>query len=167
MTKRYCDRCGQQIDEGVHIWYVLELHGTDGEFRHKELCEECYEYLCEKDEVPMADRKTDNSSEKPNNCECEPRKEQNFCGKCRYLYRDFKYGLSCYRLMDNEPCKYEERKDEPTISKMEQVDRDINVRSKDEPQIEVCDRPQRDCENCWKELHCRAKDEPQTERSSE
>ena len=43
----------------------------------------------------------------------EPRKEQNFCGKCRYLYRDFKYGLSCYRLMDNEPCKYEERKDEP------------------------------------------------------
>ena len=89
MTKRYCDRCGQQIDEGVHAWYVLELHGTDGEFRHKELCEECYEYLCEKDEAPKADRKTEpthdlrtkthecvkdthdktspNSSEKPNN----------------------------------------------------------------------------------------------------
>ena len=72
-----------------------------------------------------ADRKTESNSEIPNNCECEPRKEQNFCGKCRYLYRDFKYGLSCYRLMDNEPCKYEERKDEPTISKMEQVDTDI------------------------------------------
>ena len=69
MIKRYCDRCGQQIDEGVHAWYVLELHGTDGEFRHKELCEECYEYLCEKDEAPKADRKTENSSEKPNNCE--------------------------------------------------------------------------------------------------
>ena len=41
----------------------------------------------------------------------ESRKEQNFCGKCRYLYRDFKYGLSCYRLMDNEPCKYEECKE--------------------------------------------------------
>ena len=67
MVKRYCDKCGQQIDEGVHAWYVLELHGTDGEFRHKELCEECYEYLCEKDEVPMADRKDENSSEKPNN----------------------------------------------------------------------------------------------------
>ena len=52
MIKRYCDRCGQQIDEGVHAWYVLELHGTDGEFRHKEFCEECYEYLCEKDYVP-------------------------------------------------------------------------------------------------------------------
>ena len=84
MTKRYCDRCGQQIDEGVHAWYVLELHGTDGEFRHKELCEECYEYLCEKDEAPKADRKT-----------------------------------------------------EPTSSKMEQVDRDINVRSKDEPKTQM------------------------------
>ena len=69
MIKRYCDRCGQQIDEGVHAWYVLELHGTGGEFRHKELCEECYEYLCEKDEVPKADRKTEKCSEIPNNCE--------------------------------------------------------------------------------------------------
>ena len=63
MIKRYCDRCGQQIDEGVHAWYVLELHGTGGEFRHKELCEECYEYLCEKDEVPKADRKTEPSDD--------------------------------------------------------------------------------------------------------
>ena len=31
-----------------------------------------------------------------------------------------------------------EPKDEPTISKMEQVDKDINVRSKDEPQTEEC-----------------------------
>ena len=30
-----------------------------------------------------------------------------------------------------------DRKTEPTISKMEQVDKDINVRSKDEPQTEV------------------------------
>lgn len=30
-----------------------------------------------------------------------------------------------------------------------------------------CDRPQMDCENCWKELHCRAKDKPQTEREGE
>ena len=29
-----------------------------------------------------------------------------------------------------------DRKTEPTISKMEQVDKDINVRSKDEPQTE-------------------------------
>lgn len=52
MIKRYCDRCGQQIDEGVHAWYVLELHGTDGEFRHKELCEECYELLAEDNYIP-------------------------------------------------------------------------------------------------------------------
>ena len=96
------------------------------------------------------------NSEKPNNCECEPRKEQNFCGKCRYLYRDFKYGLSCYRLMDNEPCKYEERKDEPTISKMEQVDKDINVRSKTEPQTDGY---------ISGEDFMKIFDEPQTERS--
>ena len=30
-----------------------------------------------------------------------------------------------------------DRKTEPTISKMEQVDKDINVRSKDEPQTEI------------------------------
>ena len=110
MIKRYCDRCGQQIDEGVHAWYVLELHGTDGEFRHKELCEECYEYLCEKDEAPKADRKTENSSEKPNNCED---------------LQDWKDRMWAEAIVT-----------EPTISKMEQVDKDINVRSKDEPQTE-------------------------------
>ena len=49
-----------------------------------------------------------------------------------------------------------------THDKTEPFAKDINVRSKDEPQ-EVCDRPQKDCENCWKELHCRANDEPQTD----
>ena len=117
MIKRYCDRCGQQIDEGVHAWYVLELHGTDGEFRHKELCEECYEYLCEKDEAPKADRKTENSSEKPNNCE--------------HITED---GVTCAKYPACDDCldnplnkvKGSERllkgNDEPTISKMEQVE---------------------------------------------
>ena len=35
-----------------------------------------------------------------------------------------------------EPFRVADRKTEPTISKMEQVDKDINVRSKDEPQTE-------------------------------
>ena len=96
MIKRYCDRCGQQIDEGVHAWYVLEIHVTDGEFRHKELCEECYEYLCEKDEAPKADRKTENSSEKPNNCED---------------LQDWKDRMWAEAIVT-----------EPTISKMEQVE---------------------------------------------
>ena len=65
----------------------------------------------------MADRKTENSSEKPNNS---------------------------------------------TISKMEQVDKDINVRSKDEPQTcSVNGRPY-DCGNC-EYFRCTA-DEPQMER---
>ena len=87
MIKRYCDRCGQQIDEGVHAWYVLELHGTDGEFRHKEICEECYAYLCEKDEVPTADRKTEpqtvRSNLEPFRVD-EPQTERR-CGNCKFL----------------------------------------------------------------------------------
>ena len=50
-----------------------------------------------------------------------------------------------------------DRKTEPTISKMEQVDKDINVRSKDEPQtdgyisgedfMKIFDEPQTDCDH--------------------
>ena len=51
-------------------------------------------------------------------------------GSSEYLHP---YGdpLDCHHF-DND-----DRKTEPTISKMEQVDKDINVRSKDEPQTEL------------------------------
>ena len=125
MTKRYCDRCGQQIDEGVHAWYVLELHGTDGEFRHKELCEECYELLAEDNYIPRIEQ-TENSSEIPNNCE--------------HITED---GVTCAKYPACDDCldnplnkaKGSERlvkgseQTEPTISKMEQVE--------DEPQTET------------------------------
>ena len=58
-----------------------------------------------------------------------------------------------------------DRKTEPTISKMEQVDKDINVRSKDEPQI-----GEMMTEEEFDSMLARVltgKDEPQTERSSE
>jgi hypothetical protein len=78
---------------------------------------EWLEALERKVRADKADRKTENSSEKPNNCDT--------CGTPRHL---------C------EYCIEEDRmwtpKDEPTISKMEQVDKDINVRSKDEPQTD-------------------------------
>ena len=51
-----------------------------------------------------------------------------------------------------------DRKTEPTCSKMEQVDKDINVRSKDEPQTE------RPCDNC-QEFDCYGCEYKQTERS--
>ena len=78
-----------------------------------------------------ADRKTENSSEIPNNCE--------------HITED---GVTCAKYPACDDCldnplnkvKGSERllkgKDEPTISKMEQVDKDINVRSKGEPQTE-------------------------------
>ena len=56
-----------------------------------------------------ADRKTENSSEKPNNCED---------------LQDWKDRMWAEAIVT-----------EPTISKMEQVDKDINVRSKDEEYI--------------------------------
>ena len=62
------------------------------------------------------------------------------------------------RLLREEEAKAD-RKTKPTISKMEQVDRDINVRSKDEPKTQIktqnsnltfekVDEPQADC--AWK-----------------
>ena len=125
MIKRYCDRCGQQIDEGVHAWYVLELHGTDGKFRHKELCEECYAYLCEKDEVPTADRKTENSSEISNNCEdLQDWKDRMWTE----AMRSCGFNVDGYR--QGQP------KTEPTTEDCSKIDKDINVRSKDEPQTD-------------------------------
>ena len=61
-----------------------------------------------------------------------------------------------------------DRKTEPTISKMEQVDKDINVRSKTEPNncdtcrhkgVEGCEQPCLGCGRCG--LY-EPKDEPQT-----
>ena len=108
--------------------------------------------------VEIANRKTENSSEIPNNCE--------------HITED---GVTCAKYPACDDCldnplnkvKGSERllkgKDEPTISKMEQVDKDINVRSKDEPQTcSVNGRPY-DCGNC-EYFRCTA-DEPQTERS--
>ena len=93
------------------------------------------------------DRKTENSSEIPNNY-----KVKNYCDDCLYTdtcdSKEFFYACTS----------------KATISKMEQVDKDINVRSKDEPQTcSVNGRPYTDCCNC-EYFKCTA-DVPQTERS--
>ena len=59
-----------------------------------------------------------------------------------------------------EDLRWADRKTEPTISKMEQVDKDINVRSKDESQkCSVNDRPYTECSAC-EHFRCMV-DEPQ------
>ena len=79
--------------------------------------------------VEIADRKTENSSEKPNICVDEFFREPT--AEERKAVADYidsisvSTGVNIFDLMD-----------EPTRSKMEQVDKDINVRSKDEPQTE-------------------------------
>ena len=47
---------------------------------------------------------------------------------------------SIEKIADAVVRKLADRKTEPTISKMEQVDKDINVRSKDEPQTDWKDQ---------------------------
>ena len=69
------------------------------------------------------DRKTENCSEKPNNCDtCRHNKLEWYSEVCD----------GCSKAHSNY-----EPKDEPTISKMEQVDKDINVRSKNEPKTQM------------------------------
>ena len=138
MIKRYCDRCGQQIDEGVHAWYVLELHGTDGEFRHKELCEECYAYLCEKDEVPMADCKT----EPQRDCFlCKWLGEVDVCGRCR--------NRNLFAEADTEPKPKDEPQTCDTCKYGEDKHRYAHI-----------------CNECGVGINnYEPKDEPQTERS--
>ena len=84
----------------------------------------------------LADRKTESDSEKPNNCELQTIR----CPKCgrtdyiRDMEKDMGIKGSHYKYKCINCNTY--IKDEPTISKMEQVDKDINVRSKTEPQTE-------------------------------
>ena len=108
-----------------------------------------------------------NSSEIPNICEVK-----NYCDDCLYTdtcdSKEFFYACTL----------------KATISKMEQVDKDINVRSKDEPttQTETQNsnltfekRTMRDCYNCKRyetedeciECHYEPKDKPQDECAKE
>ena len=81
----------------------------------------------------IADRKTENNSEKPNNCEhitedgvtCA---KYPACDDCLDNHLNKVKGSE--RLVKGKVSKV------PTSSKMEQVDKDINVRSKDEPRAE-------------------------------
>ena len=108
--------------------------------------------------VEIADRKTESNSEKPNNCE-----------DCRHYNPDHE-AIACERCLDGKYSRYEP-KDEPTISKMEQVDKDINVRSKGEPQnIGYCNEckwygDKQVCGRCRIRNLYAPKAEPQTERS--
>ena len=62
--------------------------------------------------------------------------ELNIAPYSRYWRMGMKKALKhAIRLLREEEATTD-RKTEPTISKMEQVDKDINVRSKDEPQTE-------------------------------
>ena len=128
--------------------------------------------VCSKMRNLMADRKTESSSEIPNNCE-HITEDGVTCAK--YPACDDCLDNPLNKVKGSERLVKGSERIEPTISKMEQVDKDINVRSKDEPQLTpnycgTCkhrevpcgDLP---CDVCHGYSNYEPKDEPQTERS--
>jgi hypothetical protein len=116
MTKEIHDINTRALDFVVELIEYIAEYPDDDYMTMECLCRKLFKYglIDKKDGYYLvadgikADRKTENSSEKPNNS---------------------------------------------TISKMEQVDKDINVRSKDEPQTDCCDTCIHkddgwDCESC-------------------
>ena len=99
-----------------------------------EVSDESIEKIADAVVRKLADHKTEPSnSEIPNNCEDEPQTIR--CPKCgrtdyiRDMEKDMGIKGSHYKYKCINCNTY--IKDEPTISKMEQVDKDINVRSKE------------------------------------
>ena len=143
-NKDRCVRCGKRYNfadkalSKAKVPYDLLCLAevtTSGYMTHGnvKLCDECMVEL-----LMWLDRKTESNSEKPNNCE--------------HITED---GVTCAKYPACDDCldnplnkvKGSERlvkgNDEPTISKMEQVDKDINVRSKD---CETCKHYKLACE---------------------
>ena len=92
------------------------------------------------------DRKDENSSEIPNNCEDEPKTQTETQNsnltfekdECAKEYEEL--GLKELKELIEADHKTENSSEKPnssTISKMEQVDKDTNVRSKDEPKTQM------------------------------
>ena len=89
--------------------------------------------ICSKMRNLLADRKTENSSEKPNNCE-HITEDGVTCAK--YPACDDCLDNPLNKVKGSERLVKGSEQTEPTISKMEQVETDINVGRKDEPQTE-------------------------------
>ena len=109
----------------------------------------------------LADRKTESDSEIPNNCEVE-------CEKCKHFREEADtYMKQCeYYFME---CRFEP-KDEPTISKMEQVEITADDFNEDDESCENCRwfNPMKSlgCNLDDDECYYSPKDEPQTVRSN-
>ena len=108
-----------------------------------ELTDNCIDKIADAVVRKLADRKTENSSEKPNNCEYAENPSGGVweCGCFLDTYCE-------HQIYDRNPdgtiniveCGYES-KDEPTISKMEQVDK---LQTKD--YCDICNH--KGCEYC-------------------
>ena len=170
---RVCDICGEEYHKTHNCMKVkilidpmryTEMYGDLPIMSKWDICPKCSEDLMSELMLKVADRKTENNSEKPNNCE--------------HITED---GVTCAKYPACDDCldnplnkvKGSERlvkgKDEPTISKMEQVEEPMKT-------TDYCDICKRDmCEGCVAdatnpycvpshyEINYEPKDEPQTD----
>ena len=126
--------------------------------------------------IEVADRKTEpqtNADQHVQRVEYVGNDEKSRCWTCKHFERMHETPISSdgsyytYVVCMASECRYEP-KDEPTISKMEQVDKDINVRSKDcttcKHAGEVYEDP---CELCYRHSNYAPKDEPKTQTKTQ
>ena len=132
--KKMCANCKHiKKHNGKLADYVCDRKGSIVTNPYDKECDEMWEQA------------EPNSSEIPNNC------EPKICDTCRYYNSNIPCGSTPSACKEADKFAEEfvdglkklkpkvEPQTSPTISKMEQVDKDINVRSKDEPQTDVYD----------------------------
>ena len=139
MTKqKWVVRCGDKHNEGytydqVHFAIdeapTIEAVSIDDYRSMENTC-----YKLQKALYDMADRKTENSSEKPNNCE-HITEDGVTCAK--YPACDDCLDNPLNKVKGSERLVKGSEQTEPTGYNLSPVDKDINVRSKTEPQTET------------------------------
>ena len=139
MTKqKWVVRCGDKHNEGytydqVHFAIdeapTIEAVSIDDYRSMENTC-----YKLQKALYDMADRKTENSSEKPNNCE-HITEGGVTCAK--YPACDDCFDNPLNKVKGSERLVKGSEQTEPTGYNLSPVDKDINVRSKTEPQTET------------------------------
>lgn len=136
-----------------------------------ELATKCMNILAD---ALNTDRKTEpqaNADQHVQRVEYVGNDEKSRCWTCKHFERMHETPIASdgnyytYVVCTAKECHYEPKDEPQTEIKIEPTWVGTTYgRFDDEPQVvEKCDRPQMDCENCWRQLHCRVKDEPQTD----
>ena len=126
---------------GAIMELVMLRENPDMPYYLKASLDKVIETISEAELVEPKDEPQTNADQHVQRVEYVGNDEKSRCWTCKHFERMHETPISSdgsyytYVVCTAKECNYEP-KDEPTISKMEQVDKDINVRSKTEPQTE-------------------------------